>query len=1282
MDRGTLIAGRFVVEGQHAAGGMGEVHVATDLETGRHVAIKVLRWHGESVEARFAREASVLAALSHPGIVRYVAHGRMPTGNAYLVMEWVDGVLLSDRLKQGPLSIADSLLLMSRIADALAIAHARRIVHRDLKPSNLLCEAGEIGQVKILDFGLARNEAIALRDLTRTGDLAGTPGYMAPEQARGLHDVDARADVYSLGCVLFECLIGRPPFSGDHVYAVLAKILVEEAPRVSELRPEVPPALDDLVMRMLAKDPDARPADAFDLQLEIARIRPGDPAEPAQRPALGLGHAEQRVLCVILATGDGLDLAAGPRETLATTVKAHGAILESLAGGYVAVLSGVAGAMTDLAARAARCALSVSSHLPGARVAVVTGRGVARQRVPIGPAIDAAARLLARPGAATIRIDETTAGLLDPRFEVAEVDGGLALVGFAESRDAARTLLGKPSPFVGRERELANLLGLLEECQVEPVAQAVLITAPPGGGKSRLCQEFLRRAEQGGAPVQVWIGRGDPMSAGAPMSIVSRMIRREAGIRHGEPAEDGRQKLEARVARRVRPADVERVVTFVGEVCGVPFPDHDRPALRAARGDASAMGDQTRRAFEDLVAAECAAGPLILIVEELHWGDLGTVKLIDAALRTLSRRPLMVVALARPEVSALFPDLWAARSLQVVTLRPLTDREARRLVERSLGAQPDAATTALVDQAGGNPFYLEELIRAASLGHDNPGTVLAMIGARLEALPGEHRRLLRAASILGDSFWPGALHRLVGRDPGWVDKVIAELVEQEWMVRHVESARAGETEYGFRHDLVREAAYGMLTDDDRRLGHRMAAEWLAEHGGAEPMTIGEHLQRGGEPGQAMDWFARAARQALDGDLGADAAIDRARRGLACAAELPATSPDEIGRLRAILAEAYNWIGANAEAEADGLAALALAAPATTPWYAAVSQILRAAGRLGHFDRVVALAEQLRAAAVDDAAAAAWMRAAVAACDVLLILHGARNDLAAELLHGIEERLPRTAEADPWLPGRVDIVRAWLAGVRGDPYGFLVHMLRATGELERIGHQRLVCQCRHDVGMICARLGAWDRAEAELRFALAQAELLGLSGLVPIAEQNLAFVLAHRGRLDEAEQLVSRSIDAFAAQRYPLMEAASRRYLAVIRRAAGDLAAAEVEVERAVALDDAPTPVRAAALGMASLLRRERGRTADAVAAAREGMAILGQLGGMLKGEALLRLALAEALHAAGDVAGAQAAIAAARDRVQQIAGRIGDPELRASCLAAVPEHARILALAAAWAGSS
>src|SRR5262249_29147266 len=194
------------------AGGMGEVFRGRDRLTGAAVAIKLLSDRGAQRSARFAREVDLLAELSHPGIVRYVAHGVGPSGKLFLAMEWLDGEDLKARLDRAPLTLGEVIALASRVAEALGAAHARGIVHRDLKPSNLFLVGGQVEQVKLIDFGIAQKEGLI--QLTYTGTMIGTPGYMAPEQARSGGAIDARADVFALGCGLFPCLTRSPAVRG------------------------------------------------------------------------------------------------------------------------------------------------------------------------------------------------------------------------------------------------------------------------------------------------------------------------------------------------------------------------------------------------------------------------------------------------------------------------------------------------------------------------------------------------------------------------------------------------------------------------------------------------------------------------------------------------------------------------------------------------------------------------------------------------------------------------------------------------------------------------------------------------------------------------------------------------------------------------------------------------------------------------------------------------------------------------------------------------------------
>lgn len=268
VDEGSIIANRFVVEKPVARGGMGAIFRARDLKRRRLVALKLSDGYAPARRTdRIMREAAMLKELHHPGIVSHVSHGHTKKRQPFLAMEWLEGEDLAQHLRAGVLGLAATVRLARRVGDAMTFAHRRGIVHRDLKPSNLFLQNGQVERVTILDFGVAHRAL----DSVHTESVVGTLGYMAPEQARAQGEVGPCADVFSLGCVLFECLAGEPPFVGRHPSALLAKIVFQERPRLRSLRPELPQAVDDLLDRMLAKHPRRRPQGAA-LQAALAAL--------------------------------------------------------------------------------------------------------------------------------------------------------------------------------------------------------------------------------------------------------------------------------------------------------------------------------------------------------------------------------------------------------------------------------------------------------------------------------------------------------------------------------------------------------------------------------------------------------------------------------------------------------------------------------------------------------------------------------------------------------------------------------------------------------------------------------------------------------------------------------------------------------------------------------------------------------------------------------------------------------------------------------------------------
>ncbi|HWU85946.1 MAG TPA: serine/threonine-protein kinase, partial [Kofleriaceae bacterium] len=403
MRPGERLVDRFELEQQIGTGGMGKVFRARDPISGEVVAVKVISDESGHRTERFAREVELLAELSHPGIVRYISHGITPSGELFLVMEWLDGEVLKARLQRGPLTASEAVTLATRVAEALGAAHTRGIVHRDLKPSNLFLPGGRIDQVKVLDFGIAQREGRT--PITQTGIMLGTPGYMAPEQARTGGHVDARADVFALGCVLFQCLTGVPPFDGDNAAAILAKILFGAPPRVSELWPEVPENLDALVAQMMSKEPSLRPSDGANLAAALAalgslvhRAATAPRERAATAPAITGG--ERRLLAVVMlgraARYDGLT-----EDELRRTVRPYGGRLEQLAdGSTVMMLEADRQVATDQAAQAARCALALGALATARPLAIAMGRTESTSRLLEAEVIDRASRLLSQMAAA------------------------------------------------------------------------------------------------------------------------------------------------------------------------------------------------------------------------------------------------------------------------------------------------------------------------------------------------------------------------------------------------------------------------------------------------------------------------------------------------------------------------------------------------------------------------------------------------------------------------------------------------------------------------------------------------------------------------------------------------------------------------------------------------------------------------------------------------------------------------------------------------------------------
>ncbi|HSS51896.1 MAG TPA: serine/threonine-protein kinase [Thermoanaerobaculia bacterium] len=290
--------GRYRLLREIGGGGMGTVYEAEDTQLGRRVAVKLLPpeySRDRRAKERFLREARTAAAVDHPNLCTVHDAGESE-GRLYIVLSFYEGETLRDRIRRGPMPLAEAREVAIQVARGLARAHEAGIVHRDIKPANVILPRR--GEAKILDFGIARLEGDEV-SLTRTGASWGTPAYMSPEQARG-EPVDGRTDVWSLGVMIYEMVAGRRPFGGESIEALVSSILTQEPEPLERLRPDVPPELAQVVDKALAKAPEERYANAAELLADLELERAPGRRPSRRRKALRVGQLAAALAAFVL----------------------------------------------------------------------------------------------------------------------------------------------------------------------------------------------------------------------------------------------------------------------------------------------------------------------------------------------------------------------------------------------------------------------------------------------------------------------------------------------------------------------------------------------------------------------------------------------------------------------------------------------------------------------------------------------------------------------------------------------------------------------------------------------------------------------------------------------------------------------------------------------------------------------------------------------------------------------------------------------------------------------
>jgi class 3 adenylate cyclase/tetratricopeptide (TPR) repeat protein len=528
----------------------------------------------------------------------------------------------------------------------------------------------------------------------------------------------------------------------------------------------------------------------------------------------------------------------------------HGGTVEKFIGDAVMALFGAPIAHEDDPERAVRAALAIRAaiaeeHDLQVRIGITTGEALVSLRaraaegegMASGDVVNTAARLQSAAPVGGILVDETTYRATERAIcygeeSAVEAKGKakpVAVWAPIEARSRFGTdvrQLGR-APLVGRKRELSLLIETLRRVQEESEPQLVTLVGVPGIGKSRLVWELLQHVDAEPDFVIWRQGRSLPYGEGIALWALGEIVKSQAGVLESDSSEEAAAKLQATVADVVEedPAWVE---------------EHLRALLGVGAEGADNRRTEAFAAWRLFLEALARRDPLVLVFEDLHWADDTLLDFVDYLAEWASGVPLLAVCTARPELLARRPD-WGGGKANATTLRlsALGDDETARLVHELLQrvVLPADLQAALLERAGGNPLYAEEFVRMlGERGAESdalPESVQGIIAARLDVLEPEEKELLQDAAVLGKVFWPGAVTVIAGREPAPLEQLLHALARKDFVRREQRSSLTGETEFAFRHALVRDVAYQQIPRAERAAKHARAAEWIEQLGRPE-----------------------------------------------------------------------------------------------------------------------------------------------------------------------------------------------------------------------------------------------------------------------------------------------------------------------------------------------------------------------------------------------------------------------------------------------------------------
>jgi len=949
------------------SGGMATVFRAYQPSMDRHVAIKVIHasiLHDSGLRERFQREARLIARLEHPHLLPvYDFDGEHDP--PYIVMRYLEGGTLKEVRQRGEVPRDELLYILRQLAGALDYAHRQGVVHRDLKPSNVMIDRE--GNAFLTDFGIARASGNE-KDLTGTGFMVGTPGYMAPEQARGDGVADKAADIYSLGVIAFEALSGSAPYEHENGFEVILAHINNPIPNASERSPDLPKAVDAVLARALAKERGDRFPTATEFIESLTRALQIKPSEvptllqsvtqvlsvdqlnkmmkqkgEAETPSSGTPSDQQRQMTalsidvkdlaeILYEKGFDAERARTTMDSLWTTLSAvateHGGAIQSRAEEAALVLWGRDRAREDDPENAIRAALQMRDRVlaqtrkvfgptweptdenPLPFLAGITTGPVLLERettsgtyMVSGAPITLAGRLREAAPPGGILVAHETFTLVRGVFNVTQQESlrvrgrkepiEVYLVTQAKARAfrlRARGIEGVETKMIGREIELRLLQEALTLTLEDGETQVVTVVGEAGIGKSRLLFEFSSWIDLQEQRVWYFEARATQPSMLQPYSLARDLFSFRFRILDSDPLSVVHEKFVKGIAGFLGEGS-ERKAHLVGQLVGFDF--SSKPDVEAALKDGDAFRREAQDYLGEFFTTASKTSPVMIHIEDIHWADDRSLDIVNNLVRENTDLPLFVLCMSRPSLYDRRPQ-WGEgqRFHERIQLEPLSQLSSRRLVRELLKNVPEVPTALrdlVVDRADGNPFYIEELIKAliddrvilkgeSAWSVDTtrlstvrvPATLTGVLQSRLDTLPGPLHQVLQRASVIGRVFWDAAVIHLsresAGLKPAEVQAMLEDLRDREMILQREESGFAGTVEYVFRHAILRDVTYETVIPRQRRALHKLVGDWLLEIGGERAgehtLLVAEHYQNAEETSLAAQQLLKAANRGV------------------------------------------------------------------------------------------------------------------------------------------------------------------------------------------------------------------------------------------------------------------------------------------------------------------------------------------------------------------------------------------------------------------------------------